>query len=190
MQMPLAMPLKNPKKPKQNSPGIISQTKSKPPHLIRLKPHLPLRTNHNPIITQHRTKHRPPPIPILRMKQHMLPIMIDIRTSRRRQSIPITRLEQRFRSARVRACDGFGCGVVDVVVLVDVAIGGEEEVPGPFAVHEVGGFDDAFVRGAFVVEDGGGRSEEGDAVVAEALDAEGGGDYWGDCDVLGQIRSG
>jgi hypothetical protein len=73
---------------------------------------------------------------------------------------------------------------VDVVVLVDVAVGGEEEVPGPFAVHEVGGLDDAFVRGAFVVEDGGGRAEEGDAVVAEALDAQGGGDYGCDCDVL------
>jgi hypothetical protein len=120
----------------------------------------------------------------------MLPIMIDVRASGRRQSIPIPSLEQRFRRARVRACDGFGRGVVDVVVLVDVAVGGEEEVPGPFAVHEVGGLDDAFVRGAFVVEDGGGRAEEGDAVVAEALDAQGGGDYWGDCDVLGQIRSG
>ena len=107
----------------------------------------------------------------------MLPIMIDVRASRSRQSIPIPSLEKRFRSARVGPCNGFGRGVVDVVVLVHVAVGGEEEVPGPFAVHEVGGFDDALVRGAFVVEDGGGRAEEGDAVVAEALDAEGGGDY-------------
>jgi hypothetical protein len=120
----------------------------------------------------------------------MLPIMIDIRPARSRQSIPIARLEQRFRRARVGACDGFGRGVVDVVVLVDVAVGGEEEVPGPFAVHEVGRFDDAFVRGAFVVEDCCGGAEEGDAVVAEALDAQGGGDYWGDCEVLGQMRSG
>jgi hypothetical protein len=179
------MPLKEPNQNKENAPGIISQTIQNTPRTTS-----PSRTNSNPVITQHRTIHRPPPIPILRMEQHMLPIMIDVRPTRGRQSIAIASLEKRFRSPRVRACDGFGRGVVDIVVLVHVAVGGEEEVPGALAVHQVGRFDDAFVRGAFVVEDCCGRAEEGDAVVAEALDAQGGGDYWGDCEVLGQMRSG
>ena len=118
----------------------------------------------------------------------MLPVMIDIRPAGSRQSIPVARLEQRFRSPRVRPCDGFGCRVVDVVVVVHVAVGREEQIPGSLAVHEVGRFDDAFVRGALVVEDGGGGAEEGDAVVAEALDAQRGGDYGCDCEVLGQNK--
>jgi hypothetical protein len=124
------------------------------------------------------------------MEQHMLAIVIDIRPARSRKSIPIARLEQRFRSPCVGSSHGLGRGVVDVVVVVHVAVGGEEEVPGPLAMHEVGRFDDAFVRGAFVVEDGGGGAEEGDAVVAETLDAQGGGDYGCDCEVLGQMRCG
>ena len=71
-----------------------------------------------------------------------------------------------------------------VVVCVHVAVGGEEEEPGSIVVHEVGGFDDAFVRGAFVVEDCGGGAEEGCAGGGEALDAEGGGDYGCDCDAM------
>lgn len=75
----------------------------------------------------------------------MRPIMIDVRPARSRQPIPITGLEKRFSGTRKRACDGFGRRVVHVVVLVHVAVGAEEEVPGPLAVHEVGGFDYPFV---------------------------------------------
>jgi hypothetical protein len=73
---------------------------------------------------------------------------------------------------------------VDIVVCVHVAVGGEEEEPGSIVVHEIGGFDDAFVRGAFVVEDCGGGAEEGCAGGGEALDAQGGGDYGCDCDAM------
>jgi len=88
------------------------------------------------------------------MENHVPAILIDVRASRRRQTIAVARFEQRLRCTCVGSGDRFGCGVVHVVVLVHVAVGGEEEVPGPFAVQEVGRFDDAFVRGAFVVEDG------------------------------------
>lgn len=75
----------------------------------------------------------------------MRPIMIDVRPARSCQPIPIAGLEKGFGGTRERARDGFGRRVVHVVVLVDIAVGAEEEVPGPLAVHEVGGFDYPFV---------------------------------------------
>ena len=174
---------------KENAAGYHQQTKSEPPpHKLSVLPLL--RTNHNPIITQQRTIHRPPPIPILRMEQHMHAIMIHIRASGSSQAIPIPSLEQRLRGARVGACHGFGSRVVHVVVCVHVAVGGEEEEPGSIVVHEVGGFDDAFVRGPFVVEDCGGGAEEGCAGGGEALDAEGGGDYGCDCGCVRNMMMG
>lgn len=98
-------------------------------------------------------------------------IVIHVRAAGRRQTVSVARLEQRLGGARVRARDRFRRRVVHVVVCVDVAVGGEEEVPEPVAVHEVRGFDDAFVRRALVVEDGGWGAEEGGAGGGEALDA-------------------
>lgn len=89
--------------------------------------------------------HCSPTIAILRMEEHVLPIVIDICSSRRHQTISIASPEQRLLRTSVRTRHRSCSGVVDVVVLVSVAIGREEQVPSAFAVEEIGSFDDAFV---------------------------------------------
>jgi hypothetical protein len=113
------------------------------------------------------------------MEKHMPSIMVNIRASRRHQPVPIPGSKQRLARTRIRPGHR-GCrGVADIIAIGRVAVCREEEIPGSLAVQEGRRFDDTVVGGAFVVEDGGGGAEEGDAVVAQVLDAERGGRHWG-----------
>lgn len=81
---------------------------------------------------------------------------------------PVAGLEQPLVGLDVRAHEGFGGRIADVVVGVREAVGGVEEVVGVVFENEVGGFDEGPV-GVVAVEDLHGSADDRDPIFGYPL---------------------